>query len=107
MYNQTYVENIEPDNIPDILAKAHNAYVLIDPFDDNTFVHIPALKANGSQIGAYISIGTGDTYRSDFEELEPYLVSSFWGEWPDEYFVNSTTTGIVDVMKLRIDQIAE
>ena len=106
IYNQAYAENIEPDKISDILANAHNAYVLIDPFDENIFVHILALKANGNQVGAYVSIGTGETYRSDFDQLEPYLVSSSWGEWPDEYFVNSTTTGIIDVMKLRIDQIA-
>lgn len=107
VYNQAYAENFEPDNIPDILAQAHNAYVLIDPFDDNTFVNILALKANGNQVGAYISIGTGETYRNDFPELQPFLVSTSWGEWPDEYFVNSTTTGIIEVMKLRIDQIAE
>jgi len=107
VYNQAYAENFEPDNIPDILAQAHKAYILIDPFDNSTFMHIDALKSNGNQVGAYISIGTGETYRSDFSELEPYLVSAPWGEWPDEYFVNSTTTGIIELMKLRIDQIAE
>lgn len=107
VYNQAYAENVEPDNIPFILTSAQNAYILIDPFDDSTFVHIPALKANGNQVAAYISIGTGETYRSDFPLIEPFLVSTAWGEWPDEFFVNSTTTGILEQMKLRIDQIAQ
>ncbi|MBW2961615.1 endo alpha-1,4 polygalactosaminidase [Mesonia aestuariivivens] len=106
IYNQAYQENFEKDKIEDIIVEAHNAYVLIDPFQENVAASISALKANGNEIGAYISIGTGENYREDFSALQPYLVNTSWGEWPDEYFVNSTTSGIVDIMKLRIDKIA-
>ncbi len=106
VYNQAYQENYEADKIVDILASAQNAYVLIDPFDDDNHVSIAAIKSNGNEVGAYISIGTGENYREDFNDLQPYLVSTTWGEWPDEYFVNSTTTGIINIMKERIDKIA-
>lgn len=106
VYNQAYQENYEADKISDILENANNAYVLIDPFQDTTFESVAAIKANGNQVGAYISIGTGEDWRDDFNELQPFLVSQQWGQWPGEYFVNKTTTGIIDVMKERIDKIA-
>ncbi len=107
VYNQAYQENYEKDKISDIIANAHNAYVLIDPFEDTVAASVAAIKTNGNQVGAYISIGTGEAWRSDFTLMQPYLVSKQWGEWPDEYFVNSTTTGIIDIMKARIDKIAD
>lgn len=106
VYNQAYQENFEADHIADILLQAKNAYVLIDPFEDDNFLAIAAIQANGNAVGAYISIGTGETYRDDFMDLQPFLVKKPWGQWPDEYFVNSTTTGVLEVMKKRIDQIA-
>ena len=107
VYNQAYQENFDKDKISDIKIKAKNAYVLLDPFQDNVVEHVSGIKANNNQVGAYISIGTGETYRDDFEQLQPYLVSTSWGQWPDEYFVNSTTTGILEIMKSRIDKIAD
>jgi cysteinyl-tRNA synthetase len=79
--------------------------VIIDPFEDDIASSIAALKANGNQIGAYISIGTGETYRDDYDEMKEYLVTTPWGEWPDEFFVSSTA-GVIDIMKARIDQVA-
>ncbi|MFS4494034.1 endo alpha-1,4 polygalactosaminidase [Maribacter sp. 2308TA10-17] len=106
VYNQAYQENYEADAIVDILVNAKNSYVLVDPFGENLVESIAALKANGNEVGAYISIGTGETYRDDYEQLKPFLVSKAWGEWPDEFFVNQTTTGILEIMKARIDKIA-
>jgi endo-alpha-1,4-polygalactosaminidase (GH114 family) len=106
IYNQAYQENFQEDQIDDILTNATNAYVLIDPFQDNVAASISAIQANGNEVGAYISIGTGENYRNDFTALQPYLVTTAWGQWPNEFFVNSTTTGIIDIMKARIDQIA-
>jgi len=106
VYNQAYQENFQEDQINDIIANAKNAYVLIDPFQDNVYTSILAIKAKGNEVGAYISIGTGEAYRDDFNQMKQYLVSKPWGQWPDEYFVNNTTSGILDVMKARIDKIA-
>jgi len=106
VYNQAYQENYEEDKIPDIISNANNAYVLIDPFQDGVASQIPAMKVNNNEIGGYISIGTGEDWRADYNDLQPYLVSTVWGQWAGEYFVNSTTTGIIDVMKTRIDKMA-
>lgn len=106
IYNQAYQENYEADAIAAILANAKNGYVLVDPFQDGVTESIAAIKANGNEVGAYISIGTGETYRDDYEQIKPFLVLTAWGEWPDEFFVDKTTTGILEVMKARIDKIA-
>ncbi len=106
IYNQAYQENYEADKVSDILNDAHSAYVLIDPFQEGISNQITAIKANNNQVGAYISIGTGENWRADFNELQPFLVSTVWGEWEGEYFVNKTNTGILEVMKSRIDKIA-
>jgi len=106
IYNQAYNENFDADKIDFILEKAANAYVLIDPFQDDIANSIAAIKANSNEVGAYISIGTGENWRDDFETMKPFLVSKSWDEWDGEYFVNTTTTGIIDIMKARIDKIA-
>jgi endo-alpha-1,4-polygalactosaminidase (GH114 family) len=106
VYNQAYNENFDADTVSDIITNARNAYVLLDPFENNVSNSIAAIKANGNEVGAYISIGTGENWRSDYATMQPYLVTTAWGQWPNEFFVNSTTTGIMAIMKARIDQIA-
>lgn len=69
VYNQAHQQNFAVDNIPTILAEARNGYVLLDPFTEDEEVRnaVPVIKANNNEVGAYISIGTGETYRSDFQ----------------------------------------
>lgn len=106
IYNQAYQENFEADKISDIIANAKNAYVLLDPFENDVATAIAAIKANGNEVGGYISIGTGENWRADYPQLEPFLVSQQWGQWAGEYFVKKTTTGIIPIMKARIDSMA-
>lgn len=105
VYNEAYQENWEADKIADILQTANGAYVLVDPFEPGVVEHIATIKANGNQVGGYISIGTGEDYRADFNQLQPFLVTKEWGQWAGEYFVNETTTGIIPIMKARIDSL--
>ena len=107
IYNQAYNENWDADKISDIIAHAKNAYVLVDPFEDNVSASVAEIKSKGNEVGAYISIGTGEDWRADFQALKPYLVTKQWGEWEGEYFVKTTTTGILDIMKARIDKISD
>ncbi len=106
VYNQAYQENFEADTVADILLSARNAYVLVDSFDSNIINNIKNIKANCNQVGGYISAGTGEIWRDDFEQLKPYLTSKEWSDWPGEFYVSYTNTGIVDVMKARIDKMA-
>jgi len=106
VYNQAYQENFKADSIEEILKNAKGAYVLVDPFSDNVVEYLAQIKAKGNQLGGYISAGTGEAWRSDFDELEPYLSEKVWDEWEGEYYVSQTTTGVVEVMKRRIDKMA-
>jgi len=106
VYNQAYQENFSEDSIHDIISNAHNAYVLVDPFDDETVVNnIANIKAKHNEVSGYISVGTGENYRTDFTTLKPYLTSTSWSNWPDEFFV-SDTVGALTIMKERINKMA-
>ena len=107
VYNHAYNENYEADQIEYIALNANNAYVLLDPFQDDAIESIDEIKANRNQLAAYISIGTGENWREDFNQLQPFLTTQQWAEWPGEYFVNATTTGLIEIMKIRIDKIAD
>jgi hypothetical protein len=105
VFNQAYSENYDADNINDILENAKNAYVLVDPFMDGIADKISLIKANNNEVGGYISIGTGENWRDDFDLMKAFLVSVPWGEWEGEFFVKETTTGIMEIMKARIDKL--
>ena len=110
IWNQAYQENYERDSIADILAQAEGAYVLLDPFDpqevEDWAAVVAALHARGNQVAAYISIGTGEDWRADFETLRPSLVARQWDDWGGEYFVNMPDANVLAVMKARIDRLA-
>jgi cysteinyl-tRNA synthetase len=38
--------------------------------------------------------------------MAPFCVDKVWGKWEGEYFINTTTTGLIDVIKARIDIMA-
>ncbi len=107
VYNQAYQENYDADSLKYILKTARNAYILIDPFQLKVDVtrSIQTIKTNSNEVGCYISAGTGENWRSDFQQMRPYLVKKQWGEWQGEYFVHSTTTGILDIMQTRVDKM--
>ena len=106
IYNQAYNENYDADNIDDIINEARNAYVLVDPFMPDIANKIAAIKAGNNEVGGYISIGTGENWRDDFISMQPFLVKNQWDEWEGEFFVKETTTGILPIMKERIDKMA-
>ena len=106
VYNQAYQENYNSDTINEILDNASNAYVLIDPFQAGVSNYVSAIKNNGNQVSGYISVGTGENWRSDYHQMAPYLATTQWGEWPGEYFISQTTTGILELMKARIETMA-
>ncbi len=105
VWNHAYQENWNADSVEDILAGARNAYVLLDPFDDaDAREAIPAIKAKGTIIGIYISVGTGEDWRDDFDSFGDSLVEKHWGEWPGEYFIDQVSDEVLKVMKTRIDK---
>ncbi len=107
VYNQAYQENYEADTLLEIFEDAEDAYVLIDSFMYGVSKHIPTIKASRNHVSGYVSVGTGEVWREDFSDLEPFLSLEAWAEHKDEYFISETDTGILDVMKKRIDKMAE
>lgn len=101
VYNQAYQENYAVDTIDAIQTNATDCYVLIDGLDATATDAIPAIKANGNQVGCYTSVGTGEVWREDFVVLEPFLVTEQWFEWEGEYFI-SDTAGALEVLKNRM-----
>ena len=107
VWNHAYQENWNADSVEDILAGARNAYVLLDPFDDaDAREAIPIIKSMGNIIGIYISVGTGEDWRDDFDSLGDFLVEKHWGEWPGEYFIDQLSSEVLKVMKARIEKAA-
>lgn len=108
VYNQAYQENYATDTISEILNYANNAYVLIDPFNQGISSHVSAIKNNNNQVSGYISVGTLEKWRSDYDpSLADDLSSKEWAEWPGEYYVSKTTSRILNLMKSRIDAMAQ
>lgn len=108
VYNQAYQENYETDSFDLILSEANNAYILLDPFQDDFLSQqdMDSLLLRGNMLSAYISVGTGEDWRSDYDEMKPYLAEKQWGEWEGEYYVSLIEEGLTDIMKNRIDQAA-
>lgn len=112
VYNQAYQEDTDngyqADTINDI-NNANNAYVLIDTFGSDGIGfsnHIAGIQNNGNQVSGYISAGTGENWRLDYNALLPFLSNQEWGDWEGEFFIKETTTGVLDIMKNRIDNMA-
>lgn len=105
VYNQAYIENHQADKVADIKNQAKNAYILLDPDQENIAQLIKDLKANNNQVGAYISIGTAEAWRSDFAQMQPHLVKQAWQQWHNEYFISEVAEAIYDVMQTRIDRL--
>jgi cysteinyl-tRNA synthetase len=106
LWNQAYQENTATDAIDVILDQAQGCYVLIDPFEAQAAADaIPALHAANNTVGCYISVGTCEDWRSDFEAMEDHCTSTEWPEWPGEFFVTDPD-GMVPPIKARIDQLA-
>ncbi len=107
VWNAAYQENYAADSVAEILASARDCYVLIDPFDSAPARDaIRAMIDRGNTVGCYISVGTCEDARDDFAAMRPFCVERQWGEWEGEYFVDRTDTGLLPLMKSRIDQLS-
>ncbi len=107
VWNQAYQENSAPDSVADIVAQAHGCYVLLDPFDEPAARDaIPALVAEDNTVGCYISVGTCEEWREDFEAMRSACTSEVWPEWAGEYFVEDVDAAL-PFMLARVDQLAD
>lgn len=105
-YNHAYQENYAADTVTSILNSAVNSYVLLEP-DEVTADDIAAIKKNQNLVSAYISIGTAEKWRDDFDSLKAYSTQNQWAEWQDEYFIQTLHYYVTETMKNRIDKVAD
>ncbi len=107
VWNAAYQENTAADSVDAILSGAQGCYVLLDPMDDPAAAAaIPELKDKDNTVGCYVSVGTCEEWREDFEQVRGYCLDSEWPEWPGEYFVDDPD-GIFASMVARVDALAD
>ncbi len=106
VYNAAYTENYKPDSIEYIIKNAQYAYILIDPFEKNQRKNISKIKKNNNEVGCYISVGTAEQWRDDFNDLKKYVVKKEWNEWEGEYFLKNINTEVIKIIQQRIDKLA-
>ncbi len=107
VWNQAYQENYKSDTVEDILENAADCYVLIDPFGSpRARDAIGEMQASGNAVGCYMSSGTCEDWRDDFEEIKEHCVTTPWGQWAGEYFVDDPGPGLRKAMEARIGQMA-
>jgi len=105
VWNQAYEETGNNDSVSAILAGAKGCYVLIDPFDSKSARDgIAKMKQNDNTVGCYISVGSCEDWRDDFDAMKQYCTEPY-PDWPGEYFVTDTE-GILPLMKARVDKMA-
>jgi len=106
LWNHAYQENYEADSVDSILANARDCYVLIDPFDDaDARDAIAEMQAAGNTVGCYISVGTCEEWRADFEDIRGFCTDREWDQWEGEFFVTDVD-GIRPFILARIDKLA-
>lgn len=105
VFNHAYQENTEADSLETILASARGCYVLVDPFEADAGTQVAAIAALGNQVGCYVSVGTCEDWRDDFDALRPACATRQWGAWAGEYFVSDTAAALPP-MKARFDAMA-
>ncbi len=107
VWNQAYQENTEADAIARITQAATGCYVLLDPYESAAARDaIGTLKAANNTVGCYISVGTCEAWRDDFDAIKTGCVDTQWSEWEGEYFVDQASDALVAGMEARIDQLA-
>lgn len=88
-WNAAYVEHGEPDAVSDVLARARGCHVLLDPFDSEAARDaIAALHDADNTVVCYVSVGTCEDWRDDFDDVAPFCTDREWGSWPGEFFVD-------------------
>ncbi len=106
VWNQAYQENYDEDKPADIIANANSCYVLTDPFGSQEVRDgFAAMHDEDNTIGCYISSGTCEDWRDDYEAMRPYCVTKEWGEWAGEFFVDNPGPQLQALMMARLDAL--
>lgn len=78
----------------------------IDGFDADSN-DVDLIHDNGAMAVCYLSAGTAEDWRSDFDDLHPDYTGNESEEWGGEWFIDYTNPEVLDVMEARIEMCAE
>ena len=86
-------------NIKDLNVRT----VFLDLFDTSA-AEIAAIKAQGKQVICYMSAGTAENWRPDFNEFTSRgLLGDPYDAWPGEYWVDITKPATFEIMRNRLE----
>ena len=103
------------------LMKSHWDWQLTEPFDltrdvqvldldpdNHSMDEIAALKARGIKLICYVSVGTAENYRSDYNAFPTEIMGNTYEDWPDERFLDIRQIGqLVPIMAARFQRCAD
>jgi endo-alpha-1,4-polygalactosaminidase (GH114 family) len=76
--------------------------VVVVDGEEASAAKVSALKAEGSVVLAYLSVGTIEKWRGWYRDLKPYRLAA-WQNWKDEWFADVSKSGLRDAIA---DEIA-
>ena len=81
--------------------------VLVMDLTETTNMDIAQLHARGVKTVCYVSVGTAENYRDDYDLFPQSVVGKTYGDWPDERFIDIRARDVImPIMKARIDACA-
>lgn len=79
----------------------------IDP-DNHSPAEIAALNARGVKTICYVSVGTAENFRADFDTFPEAVLGKTYGDWPDERFLDIRQIGLLlPIMAARFQRCKE
>lgn len=113
-YNAAYEDKDKMDKVDDILNNnVKGCFVLLEPENVN-IDKIKKLQNNNDKIGCYMSVGTVEMERPDFNKFKKGVdyVENHMTDWTKEYLIKGEDTSgkptqnTINLMKQRIDNLA-
>jgi cysteinyl-tRNA synthetase len=112
-YNTAYEDNDKMDKVQDIIkGDISNCYVLVEP-DNVSKDDINKLQQNGNKIGCYLSVGSLESYRKDFDKFVKNVdyLNDKLPKWEKEFLLKGDKDGkptlnTINLLKKRIDDMA-
>jgi endo-alpha-1,4-polygalactosaminidase (GH114 family) len=89
-------------NAGDVADRLGDYDVVVVDGEEASEAKVAALKAEGSTVLAYLSVGTIEKWRGWYDEVKQYRLAA-WQDWKDEWFADVSKAGLRDVLA---DEIA-
>jgi endo-alpha-1,4-polygalactosaminidase (GH114 family) len=89
-------------NAGDVADRLGDYDVVVVDGEEASAAEVAALKAEGSTVLAYLSVGTIEKWRAWYDDVKQYRLAA-WQNWKDEWFADVSKAGLRDALA---DEIA-